>query len=65
MEERLLTKNSRRGGRKKVSRRREDPVVSVPPVRVRDGIGIDVPRVVAGVPVAVDCPELSCAASHP
>ena len=48
-----------------MSRGREDLVVSVPPVRVRNGNGIDVPLLVTGVPVAVDCPKLSCAASLP
>ncbi len=37
----------------------EDLVVSVPLVRIRNRIGVDVPVAVIGVPVAVDRPELT------
>lgn len=37
-------------------------VPAIPPVRVRDRVGVHVPAVVVAVPVEVHHPELSCSA---
>lgn len=39
---------------------REDLITSVPLIRVRDGIGVDVPLAIVDVPVRVHRPEKLC-----
>ena len=43
---------------------RHDLVAVVPPVRVLDRVGLDVPAAIVGVPVGVDRPEPYCAPRH-
>lgn len=38
----------------------ENLVASIPPVRIRDGIGVHVPVAVVAVPVRVHRPDISC-----
>ena len=68
MAQRLAIKNPaprkiiRGRGKKRVAR--QDLVVGVPPVRVLDRVGVDVPTAVALVPVGVDRPEPFCTPRH-
>ena len=62
MEEEYENSRHKDGGSKIVSG--YNLVASIPPVRIRHRVGVDVPAIVLGVPVGVHGPESLCARYH-
>ncbi len=63
--EKRINKNSRSKTGEIIRVAGDRLVAGIPPVRVRHGVGVDIPAIVLDVPVRVHGPESLCTENHP